>query len=360
MPSTCQQCVIKDLTDHPSGQRADHIHFIRQIEAMCEVTIREGRRCDSEAMLQLIQKSAKHQNLPPDAVISASAFEEDGWGSFTAFRSFVAEMKDGSIVGYVLYYYTYSTWKGRCVCMGDLYVFPTHRHKGIGSRLWKKVAKTALDAGCCHLNITLLKDNAQAVAYCESQGAMNISAAVDWCFFRMNRDAMEAFLKTDKTASEVVVREATGKDCVGIKKLIQDLADYENMPEGPKIGAKELQEDSSGEILFYKAYVAEEVDTLVGYVLFFYTYSLEGPGVYMEDLYVSPPYRNQGIGSALWRKAIQASIDVGGKRCDFAVLSWNTPSIEFYKLKGAANLTKEKGYQFYRMKEDEMKNYANE
>ncbi|XP_069941962.1 thialysine N-epsilon-acetyltransferase isoform X2 [Cherax quadricarinatus] len=289
-----------------------------------------------------------------------SELEEDGFGSFPAFRAFVAETKDDFLVGYALFYYTYSTWEGRSICVDDLYVTPSHRCQGIGSRLWKKMIQAALDVKCTRCNLFLLKSDTPGIAFFEKEGAMNLSIAEGWETFTMDKDAMEAFLKVSKNTDGVNIREAKRKDCSGIRKLIQDLADYEKMPEGPQIDAKTLQEDSFGEMTFYKAFVAEEADTLVGYVLFFYTYSLDGRGVYMEDLYISPTHRSRGIGSALWRKVVQAGIDAGGCRCSLSVLNWNTPSIEFYKLKGATNLTQEKGYQFYRMIESVMKKYAKE
>ena len=81
--------------------------------------------------------------------------------------------------------------------------------------------------------------------------------------------------------------------------LIQELADYEKMPEGPKISAEVLEKDGFGDEKFFHCFVAEQSDkSLIGFALYNITYSTwEGKQVYMEDLYVQPQYRGQGVGS---------------------------------------------------------------
>ena len=91
------------------------------------------------------------------------------------------------------------------------------------------------------------------------------------------------------------------------------------MPDGPKIDAAKLEEDGFGPRPFYECFVAETrtmVDQLVGYVLFFYTYSTwEGRSVYMEDLYVTPSCRGQGLGTRLWQSVVKV---IGYKKEDFS------------------------------------------
>jgi len=80
--------------------------------------------------------------------------------------------------------------------------------------------------------------------------------------------------------------------------------------------------------------VAELDSKLIGYCLYFYTYSTwEGRAVYMEDLYVQSLSRGKGIGTKLWQSCVAAALEIGGTRCNFQVLGWNKPSIEYYKHK---------------------------
>ena len=55
----------------------------------------------------------------------------------------MAQIPEGKLVGYVLYFYTYSTWEGKSVYMEDLYVTPDYRHKGVGTQLWSSVVKVS-------------------------------------------------------------------------------------------------------------------------------------------------------------------------------------------------------------------------
>ena len=91
---------------------------------------------------------------------------------------------------------------------------------------------------------------------------------------------------------------------------MKELADYEKMPNGPKLTEKDLEEHGyNGPRPFFECLVAFEPskpDVLIGFVLFFYTYSTwDGPSVFMEDLYVTPASRGQGLGTKLWQGVVQ-------------------------------------------------------
>ena len=92
--------------------------------------------------------------------------------------------------------------------------------------------------------------------------------------------------------------------------FFQELADYEKMPNGPKLTEKDLEEHGyNGPRPFFECLVAfdpSKPDVLIGFVLFFYTYSTwDGPSVFMEDLYVTPASRGQGLGTKLWQGVVQ-------------------------------------------------------
>ena len=79
--------------------------------------------------------------------LTEKELEEDGFGSRQFYECLVAyePSKPDILVGFVLFFYTYSTWDGRSVFMEDLYVTPRFRGKGLGTKLWQgcvKVKKT--------------------------------------------------------------------------------------------------------------------------------------------------------------------------------------------------------------------------
>jgi GNAT superfamily N-acetyltransferase len=77
-----------------------------------------------------------------------------------------------------------------------------------------------------------------------------------------------------------------------------------------------------------------------GFALFFYNYSTwQGrPGLYLEDLFVRPEFRSQGIGKALLLHLAQIAVRENCGRFQWQVLDWNTPAIEFYESLGAKTL----------------------
>ena len=120
------------------------------------------------------------------------------------------------------------------------------------------------------------------------------------------------------------IRKATREDVPEIMRLVQELADYEKMSEGPQLTEQDFIRDGGfdGSHPFYHVHVADIAPRkLAGFVLYFWTYSTwEGKAVYMEDLYVSPDWRGKGAGKALWRACVQAAIDQGCSRCNWSCL----------------------------------------
>jgi GNAT superfamily N-acetyltransferase len=83
--------------------------------------------------------------------------------------------------------------------------------------------------------------------------------------------------------------------------------------------------------------VAEVAGQGVGFALFFHNYStfLTQPGIYLEDLFVLPEYRGQGIGKSLLTYLAQLAVTRNCGRLEWSVLDWNAPAIAFYERMGA-------------------------
>ncbi|XP_011301140.1 diamine acetyltransferase 2 [Fopius arisanus] len=145
------------------------------------------------------------------------------------------------------------------------------------------------------------------------------------------------------------VRRAVRNDCEGIRKLIQELADFENMSDGPKIGADILEKDGFGDHPLFSCFVAEKNEKLIGYGLVYFIYSTwDGKSMFLEDLYVIPDERRHGIGSLLFDAVIQEAAATNCCRLDFMVLKWN-PAANFYKQKGAVDITEKEDWHHYRL-----------
>jgi GNAT superfamily N-acetyltransferase len=133
------------------------------------------------------------------------------------------------------------------------------------------------------------------------------------------------------------IRAATEEDVPLILRFIQELADYERLRDRCVATEEQVRATLFGNPRFAEVIIAESDDRPAGFALFFHNYStfLAKPGIYLEDLYVSPEYRGHGIGRALLGRLSEIARERGCGRVEWAVLNWNQPAIDFYKSLGA-------------------------
>ena len=155
--------------------------------------VRKASVEDCPAILELIKELAAFEEMPEQVEMTVERLERDGFSDEPKFSCLVA-VEDRVIVGYAHFYPTYSTWVGPMMFMEDLYVTPSMRRKGIGSKLWRAVADVALRQDCRRLQWTCLGWNENAIRMYEKFGGENLTTKESWNFFRMNRDKMEAFV----------------------------------------------------------------------------------------------------------------------------------------------------------------------
>lgn len=131
-------------------------------------------------------------------------------------------------------------------------------------------------------------------------------------------------------------RSPERQDVPLILRYIRELARYEKL-EHEVVATEALLEEwlfdrAKAEVIFAVADGRE-----VGFALFFHNFStfLGRAGLYLEDLYVEPAYRGQGIGTALLKELARIAVARGCGRLEWWCLDWNQPSIEFYRALGA-------------------------
>jgi GNAT superfamily N-acetyltransferase len=132
----------------------------------------------------------------------------------------------------------------------------------------------------------------------------------------------------------VTVRDATPADVVAIHGLVQELAEYEQLADAVVSTPAMFDEALFSERAVARALVAEEHGDVVGFALYFPTFStfLGRSGIWLEDLYVRPVARRNGHGRALL-EALRARTD---GRVEWSVLDWNEPAHGFYRSLGAS------------------------
>lgn len=106
------------------------------------ISIREAKKEDAEAMMQLIRELAAYEKAPDEVTVSIDEFVKCGFGEDPVWWAYVAEVNN-SVVGFALYYVRYSTWKGARMYLEDIIVTEEHREKGIGTLLFEKLTSIA-------------------------------------------------------------------------------------------------------------------------------------------------------------------------------------------------------------------------
>ena len=133
------------------------------------------------------------------------------------------------------------------------------------------------------------------------------------------------------------IRPATPADVETLFELIQALAEYEKLSHTVVGTPESLREHLFGDKPYAEAIVAEWEEQKAGFALFFHNYStfLTKPGLYLEDLFVLPEYRQRGIGKAMLIYLAKLGLARGVGRFEWSVLDWNEPAIAFYQKMGA-------------------------
>ncbi|MDH6061553.1 GNAT family N-acetyltransferase [Chrysosporum bergii ANA360D] len=142
------------------------------------------------------------------------------------------------------------------------------------------------------------------------------------------------------SSTHLILRFAEPADSKVLFDLITGLAEYEKLSQAVTGNALALQDHLFGSPKYIEAILAEYAGQAVGFALFFHNYStfLTKPGIYLEDLFVLPEYRRQGIGKALLSKVAQIAIERNCGRLEWSVLDWNQSAQAFYRSMGATIL----------------------
>ncbi|WP_293870630.1 GNAT family N-acetyltransferase [Flavobacterium sp.] len=154
------------------------------------MNIRKGEKKDMKAVLELIKELATFENEPNAVVVTVADLERDGFGDYPLFHTFVAEV-EGQIVGIALYYYRYSTWKGKTIHLEDLIIKEKMRGSGLGSALYSKIIEQGKKDKVRRIEWAVLDWNAPAIDFYTKSGAKIMQ---DWRVVQMDEKVINEFL----------------------------------------------------------------------------------------------------------------------------------------------------------------------
>ena len=131
---------------------------------------------------------------------------------------------------------------------------------------------------------------------------------------------------------DFTIRKAKKEDCTQILNLIQELAVYEKAEDQVEISVQDLERDGFGENQFYKSFVAQIKNEIIGVAIYYEKYSTwKGRCIYLEDLIVTENKRGLGAGKALFESVMIEAKKGNYGRMEWQVLDWNDPAIKFYE-----------------------------
>ncbi len=137
------------------------------------------------------------------------------------------------------------------------------------------------------------------------------------------------------------IREAVPADGAAIHALVDDLAAYERLSHEVTGDADALARWLFGPDRACEALVASQDSALVGFALFYRTFSTfdAAPGLWLEDLFVAPPARRLGVGRALVSGLAEITLARGYTRLEWVALDWNEMALSFYARLGAEQMS---------------------
>ena len=137
---------------------------------MQDVVIRKGRKEDLPRVLELVRELALYERAPEQVTNTVAMMEEDGFGAHPIYGMFVAE-RNNYIIGISIYYYRYSTWKGKRLYLEDIIVTETERGMGIGKQLFERTMKQTLEDNCTGMMWQVLDWNEPAINFYKKYGS---------------------------------------------------------------------------------------------------------------------------------------------------------------------------------------------
>ncbi len=153
---------------------------------MADIVIRPGRKEDLPRTLELIKELATYERAPNEVIATVPQMERDGFGKDAIFGFYVAE-RGGVIVGISLYYWRYSTWKGKRLYLEDIVVTEKERGHGVGKALFDRTMQHAVDSGCSGMMWQVLEWNEPALNFYRKY---NAKLDDEWTNCSLERDQL--------------------------------------------------------------------------------------------------------------------------------------------------------------------------
>lgn len=151
------------------------------------VIIREGKKLDIPSVLSLIRELAIYEKAEDEVETSIESMEKDAFSTDKLFYFLVAEHQN-TIIGTAIFFYSYSTWKGKTLYLEDLVVNQQYRRKGIGTKLFGELLKVAKNESVKRMSWQVLDWNEPAIKFYKK---IDANFDDEWINCKLNYDQIQ-------------------------------------------------------------------------------------------------------------------------------------------------------------------------
>lgn len=134
------------------------------------IVLRKAEKEDIPAIMKLVRELAVYERAPDEVTNTEERMLKEGFGEHPAFGCILAE-NDGEVIGMSLYYYRYSTWKGRRLYLEDIIVTEKARGLGAGKLLFDRTVEIAREEDCSGMMWQVLDWNTPAIEFYKKYNA---------------------------------------------------------------------------------------------------------------------------------------------------------------------------------------------
>jgi len=153
------------------------------------LNVRPLQAGDVPSLLELIDGLADYEKLPRPDAAARERMAADALRTPPRFSSLLAEV-DGQVIGYAIYFFTYSTFRARpTLYLEDIFVLPERRGQGAGVALFRACAREAVSQGCARMEWQVLAWNEPSIEFYKRLGARQLG---DWLPFRLDDESLLA------------------------------------------------------------------------------------------------------------------------------------------------------------------------
>ena len=155
-------------------------------------SLRTATEDDVPLVLQFIKALAAYEKMSDEVVATVDSVRRSVFEQGRA-KVLIGEL-EGQPVAFALYFYNYSTFLGRSgLYLGDLFVYPPYRGKGLGKAIFATLAKIAVEEGCGRMEWVCLDWNQPSIAFYRGMGAVSMD---EWSTYRLTADKLQKLAET--------------------------------------------------------------------------------------------------------------------------------------------------------------------